>query len=815
MRLFSWLSRFIPGEATPKPRPVFRRVRLNVETLEERTVPSTVSLSAGVLTVNGTPQDDRIAISLDASLTHVVVQDSGRVIGRFPSSSVNSIQVFSGNGNDRVEITSVVKQPALIEGGNGKDILIGGGGPTTIEGGGSGSTLAGGTGPTTFAGGSGNQLLVGGTSTNTGSTGSGATHVQNVTAANTIATKPTDTVLVNNPHPSPPVAPELTTSDVQQLLLRATAADPSGGAIIAVVDRNGRILGVRVDNGVSPLITGNTANLVFAIDGAVSLARSGALFSSNAAPLTSRTVSVLSQSTITQREVESNPSITNLNSTLAGPGFVAPVRTGAHFPPGVPNTPEVDLFDIEGTNRDTLVQDGVTLPARFNINTNYVPSGQTIYAPVSYGYASGLMLDAQPRGIATLPGGDPIYELNAAGTPILVGGIGVFFPGTTGYADAENSSLSETYNPSKPDLSFEAEYIAFAAAGGVRFPATPGESAIPIGTLGGIPPVPNVGLEGGRIDLVGIQLDEYGPGGLIEGPARLLALGQSLGTGNANAGVFEPVAPGNVKFLNGLAVPDGWLVVPHNGVGITAAEVDQIILNGITQAQQTRSALRLPLSSSTRMVLAVTDLDGNVVGLYRMSDAPVFSIGVAVAKARNVAYYDNPSELQSIDELPGIAPGVALTNRTFRFLALPRYPSGDQSGPPGYFSLLNDGGSDLTTALNVGPPLPASAFQSVLGYDSFHPNTNFHDPFNPLNQNGVVFFPGSAPLYQTAGSTTTLIGGFGVSGDGVDQDDVVTTFGQVGYVPQNGVLRADQVVFRGVSLPYQKYDRNPEGGVTG
>jgi hypothetical protein len=180
-----------------------------------------------------------------------------------------------------------------------------------------------------------------------------------------------------------------------------------------------------------------------------------------------------------------------------------------------------------------------------------------------------------------------------------------------------------------------------------------------------------------------------------------------------------------------------------------------------------------------------------------------------------VAYYDNLAELQPVDELPGIAPGVAFTNRTFRFLALPVYPSGAESVPPGYFSILNDGGSSLTTGLNVGPPLPASAFQSELGYTAFNPDANFHDPYDPLNQNGVVFFPGSAPLYQTVGSLTKLIGGFGVSGDGVAQDDVVTSGGQVGFVPQNGVLRADQVVFRGVSLPYQNYDRNPEGGITG
>ena len=125
---------------------------------------------------------------------------------------------------------------------------------------------------------------------------------------------------------------------------------------------------------------------------------------------------------------------------------------------------------------------------------------------------------------------------------------------------------------------------------------------------------------------------------------------------------------------------------------------------------------------------------------------------------------------------------------------------------PGPFSLLLDGGADLAFARTVGAPLPASAYRSVLGYDAFNPGTNFRDPTNVLNQNGVVFFPGSAPLYRGS-----LIGGFGVSGDGVDQDDVVTAGGALGFDVPPTVLRADQVFVAGVRLPYQKFNRNPEG----
>ena len=94
----------------------------------------------------------------------------------------------------------------------------------------------------------------------------------------------------------------------------------------------------------------------------------------------------------------------------------------------------------------------------------------------------------------------------------------------------------------------------------------------------------------------------------------------------------------------------------------------------------------------------------------------------------------------------------------------------------------------------------------MLGYDSFNPETNFRDPVNPLNQNGVVFFPGSVPVFRGLG----LVGGFGVSGDGVDQDDLVTFGGSQGFDAPDAI-HADQVLVAGVRLPYQKFPRNPEG----
>jgi uncharacterized protein GlcG (DUF336 family) len=605
-------------------------------------------------------------------------------------------------------------------------------------------------------------------------------------------------------------------AQVTQLLQRAAAAANVNNAIIAIVDRPGHILGVRVESGVAANIQNNPQLLTFAIDGALAEARTAAFFANNQAPLTSRTIETLSQTTITQQEVQSNPNIEDPNSPLRGPGFVAPIGTGGHFPPNIQDTPPVDLFGIEHTNRDSILHvgpsqikgvDDINMAdlghERFNINLAFVPPGQQLTPPESYGFVSGIFTQAQGRGIGTLPGGIPIYE-----NGVLVGGLGVFFPGTTGFATEENSALSADYNPSKPDLSLEAEWMAFAAVGG-----SPG-AGFPVGTLNGIAPLAGFALPFGRIDLAGITLPLFGPDGL-QGPAYLAAVGATLGVGNPNSGVNEPLFPGDTTHaptdpaggMPGQVAPDGWLVTPHDGVNFTAAQVNQIITQGINAATLVRAQIRTPIGVRAKFVFAVVDETGEVLGMYRQPDATIFSEDVAVAKARNVAYYDNAAMLQPIDQVNGLPPGVAMTARTFRFLGQPRYPEGIDGTHPGPFSILNDGGANPLTALSNGPPLPASAYVSVLGHDAFNPQTNFRQPFS-LNQNGIVFFPGSSAVYQTINGTPTMIGGWGVSGDGVTEDDVTTTQGIVGFQPPANIT-ADNFFVAGARLPYAVFSRNP------
>lgn len=604
---------------------------------------------------------------------------------------------------------------------------------------------------------------------------------------------------------------QLTTDDVRDLLDRASAATASEDAIIVVVDRQGNILGVRTEADVQ---TVDVEKLVYSIDGAVAEARTAAFFSSNEAPLTSRTVRFISQSTVTEREVEANPSITDMDSPLAGPGFVAPIGLGGHFPPGVAYTPPVDLFAIEHTNRDSTDMDNGGV-GRFN--ADYLP-GQEINAPKSYGVQSEVMPDAQPRGIGTLPGGIPLYfDTNGNGVgDQLVGGIGVFFPGETGDATYEQGFVpgdKKTANArSNAPKSLEAEFMALAAIGSSR------QAGVKATAIGGVDPVSGIDIPFPRIDLVGITLEAVGPTAGLEGVKQLIAFGTRLG-GGAVSGVNQPVLPA-ATFQGGDAVPTGWLVEAHAGGALTADDVKQIINHGIAEANRVRAAIRStaanPLGLRTKMVFAVTDLDGEVLGLYRMDDSAYFSLDVAVAKARNMAYYNDPAALKAADQV-FTKKGIAFTARTFRFLAEPRFPSGVEGSRPGPFSILNEKNAlgqplfNVKNAENIGVPAPASAFKTVVGYDAFNIGTNFRDDTSlPENQNGVVFFPGSSGVYKGVGAARVLVGGLGVSGDGVDQDDVVTVAAVQGFAPPSA-LKVDRFTFRGVRLPYTKFLRNPYG----
>jgi hypothetical protein len=91
--------------------------------------------------------------------------------------------------------------------------------------------------------------------------------------------------------------------------------------------------------------------------------------------------------------------------------------------------------------------------------------------------------------------------------------------------------------------------------------------------------------------------------------------------------------------------------------------------------------------------------------------------------------------------------------------------------------------------------------QTAVSIDPFNGITT--SPINGYLPNGITVFPGGFPLYRNG----VLIGAIGVSGDGVDQDDLISASGTVGFeAPTN--VRSDEYTYRGARLPYAKFPQN-------
>lgn len=224
---------------------------------------------------------------------------------------------------------------------------------------------------------------------------------------------------------------------------------------------------------------------------------------------------------------------------------------------------------------------------------------------------------------------------------------------------------------------------------------------------------------------------------------------------------------------------------------LLAADVNRIIDQGASAMKTLRAAIRLPLGTSAKTTIVVVDTAGNVLGAWRPPDNTRFSFDVAAQKARTAAAYSDASATGALGEpIPDLPPGVALSTRAIGFMAQPLYPPGIEGTSPGPLFGIQDA---LPGGLGAGIPgldvTPGSAVDAT-------------------NGNGITIFPGGLPLYKGG----VLVGGIGVSGDGVDQDDYVAFFGAAGYEPPPS-LRSDNYAVRGINLPWVKFPRNPTGGV--
>ena len=132
------------------------------------------------------------------------------------------------------------------------------------------------------------------------------------------------------------------------------------------------------------------------------------------------------------------------------------------------------------------------------------------------------------------------------------------------------------------------------------------------------------------------------------------------------------------------------------------------------------------------MHIAIVARDGGLLAFRSMPDAWEGSRDIAIAKARTAAFFSSDQN--------------ALTSRIVGVLSQAHGEDGEGAAGPLW---------GIWASNQVG----------ITGGPNF--------------RNGIITFPGGIPLYKGG----ALVGGIGVSGDGVDQDEAVALAGSVGFRP--------------------------------
>lgn len=440
-----------------------------------------------------------------------------------------------------------------------------------------------------------------------------------------------------------------------------------------------------------------------------------------------------------------------------------------HFPPAVENRPNGPLVGVNfssmafsDTNKYKAPPAVGTFPAPLVPGSNDLGSATPADAFRSVPFTSLLTLPAANSS----PGGVPLFK-----NGILVGGVGVM-----GFADRPVAGFTIF---SQVNIN---ERIALAAQAGYR----------PAATLGGN----NVTIDGVRLAYV----VGTGAANTVADPAAFLAVngsavtfadidGVAASADNAAVDYSPKASPAAVIYPNpfGFTEPGG---VPgelrsairadpltgtiSGATRLSAVEVESILRLAAERAAITRAGIRLPRGQIARVWISVVNnpatagVEPVVLGTYRTPDASIFSWDVAVQKARTALFYSR-----------GLERGTprAFSSRCVGFLSQDRYPPGIKN-------------------TSQGPLFGLQELFSLKGGEI---------PAVPINlnvPNGITIFPGGFPLYRNG----VLIGAIGVSGDGIEQDDIIGASGARDFLaPQNS--RADNFVYQSARLPYAKFPR--------
>ena len=460
-----------------------------------------------------------------------------------------------------------------------------------------------------------------------------------------------------------------------------------------------------------------------------------------------------------------------------------------------------------------------------------------------------------PLGLSADPGGFPLYK---DGTP--VGGVGVIADGVYGL----DASIADS------DRNAD-EMIAYAATFGFAAPrnrrgdqiAVDGKtlrfSDVEFGDLAADPSVAPAFATLTPADGQLVAVTHY-----VDAAAHAgVAFGQPASGIRADAADF----PGLDAFVL-VDAGDAPRYAPRGGTDggalgadvLTIAEVQALLAHALAVANRARAQIRRPLDSPARVTISVVDTAGEILGIVRSRDAPVFGIDVSLQKARTAAFYSSAGAAAFLRAMPdagyrdttdplAVARTVAIggyvdavqaflsdanaledgatafTDRAGGNLSRPNFPDGLDGRAPGPFSKPPGQWSPFSTGLQLDLVLNAivqhvvsTASAETLTPDVGQTCPGVDDAFaasqsSRIVANGTQTFPGSVPIYRG----DVLVGGLGVSGDGVDQDDMIAFLGLYeGGQALGGALdnapkarRADQLTPQGVRLRYVQCPQAP------
>jgi uncharacterized protein GlcG (DUF336 family) len=537
---------------------------------------------------------------------------------------------------------------------------------------------------------------------------------------------------------------------INQALFEATARAGLGvtSTTVAVVDRVGNVLGVaRLGAGGNVTVT------------AAPLVRTGGL-EGVAVPDTAAAIA----KAVTAAYLSSEG---NAFSTRTANFIVQ-----EHYPPGVDNVPGGPLYGVQFSQ----------LPCSdLTQKTGVVPTVGPRRSPL---------------GLAADPGGLPLYK---NGTP--VGGVGVISDGFYGIDRNVNDTTFNDRNQTNAALNNfrnNDEIIALAATNGFNAP---------------------VDREATRILADGVQLTFKdaatsdllsNPGAATDFSANLVAVATYF-DGTVETGTrFTTAASGYVaaddNFTPGGAgtrTLDAFVLTeadgttprdldqatggvqsgPRGGTVLSQGEVTQLLRNAIGVANRAQAQIRRPLCSQARVTVSIVDTNGDILGIARTRDAPIFGTDVSLQKARSALLFssadaataitgaglatDYVAAYRTITSGGTLADGIAFGNRSIGNLARPFFPDGIQDNFRGPFSVeFNANWSPFNVGLQSDLVLAANGLADAN-------RCTLPGTLGGRLGNGLQIFAGGVPVYKGG----VLAGGVGVSGDGIEQDDMIAFLG--------------------------------------